>query len=180
MELKKAKTSTFPLLTFLFFIILAYAPFMGDRVLRVAGDDKVYVAQALEMEKRGDWFIQTLADEPDYRKGPFHYILLRLGMLTKGKSMWATVYMNLVMVLFAALALFLLVEQNTQKNSPWAFFAGTAFALNAGIYFYSFASQMEVELASLVAISLFFLNRDPSQWKKRLAVLASSRACRHG
>ena len=87
-------------------------------------------------------------------------------MLTMGKSMWATVYMNLVMVLFAAFALFLLVERNTQKNSPWAFFAGTAFALNAGIYPYSFASQMEVELASLTAISLFFLNRAPPNGKK--------------
>src|SRR5687768_16262232 len=87
------------------FNLLLFAPFMGFRVLRTAGDDKVYVAQALEMARDGHWFVQTLADRPDYYKGPLHLALVRVGHLIFGQSMWATLWMNLALLIVGSIAL---------------------------------------------------------------------------
>ncbi len=149
------------------FIFLLYAPFMGYRVLRTAGDDKVYVAQALEMARDGHWFVQTLADRPDYYKGPFHFLLLRLGMFLFGKTMWATVYMNLALVLLGAWALCALVARNMpdgaivrqEKPRAWGAWAGAAFATGIGVYLHAYASQMEVELAAFYAFGIYCLSR---------------------
>lgn len=143
----------------LIFILLAYVPFLGDRLVRPAGDDKVYVSQAIEMAERGAWFTQTLGGEPNYYKGPLHYILLRLGMIVFGDSMWATVWMNLFLLLIASVLLGRIVQRNMRDFPGWPFFAGLAFALNAGIYSHVFASQMEVETACLMAICLYLLDR---------------------
>lgn len=140
-------------------ILVIYVPFLGNRVVRPAGDDKVYVSQAVEMARHGSWFLQTLAGEPNYFKGPAHYILLRVGMILFGFSMWATTYMNLVLVLLGAIAVARLVERNMKDFPGWSFFAGLAFAANAGVYSHMFASQMEVEAASLMAIGLYLLDR---------------------
>ncbi|MGZ3660579.1 MAG: ArnT family glycosyltransferase [Bdellovibrionota bacterium] len=141
------------------FLLIIYVPFLGNRVVRPAGDDKVYVSQAVEMARSGSWFMQTLANQPNYFKGPAHYILLRVGMAVFGFSMWATVYMNLLLILVAAVCLARVVERNMKDFAGWGFFAGMAFAVNAGIYSHMFASQMEVEAASVMAIGLYLLDR---------------------
>lgn len=141
------------------FILLVYVPFLGSRVVRPAGDDKVYVSQAIEMAQQGSWFMQTLGGEPNYYKGPLHYILLRVGMIVFGNSMWATVWMNLVLVLIGAVLLGKLVQRNMPDFPGWPFFAGMAFAVNAGIYSHTFASQMEVETACFMVFGLYLLDR---------------------
>ncbi len=143
----------------LVYISLTYVFFLDERMVRTAGDDKVYVSQALEMAERGAWFIQTLGGEPNYYKGPMHYIFLRIGMIFFGSSMWATVWMNFFLVLIAAVLLGRVVERNMREFPGWAFFAGMFFAVNAGIYSHVFASQMEVETACFMAIGLYFLDK---------------------
>jgi 4-amino-4-deoxy-L-arabinose transferase-like glycosyltransferase len=147
------------------FIFLLYAPFMGYRVLRTAGDDKVYVAQALEMARDGHWFVQTMADRPDYYKGPMHFLLVRAGMLLFGQTMWATVWMNLALVIVAAWACCALMAANLpdgavsrgEKPRAWGAWVGGAFATGIGIYLHAYASQMEVELAAFYALGIYFL-----------------------
>lgn len=141
------------------FLLLIYVPFLGDRVVRTAGDDKVYVSQAVEMAQSGNWFLQTLGNEPNYYKGPLHYIFVRVGMGIFGDSMWATVYMNLLLVILAAIAIGAIVHRNMRDFEGWGFWAGMAFAVNAGIYSHVFASQMEVEMACFFVIALYFLDR---------------------
>lgn len=141
------------------FIFLAYAPFLGSRVVRPAGDDKVYVSQSLEMARDGHWFMQSLANEPNYFKGPLHYILVRIGIFIFGTSMWATVYMNLFFLILGGIALGSIVHRNMKDFEGWSFWAGVAFALCAGIYSHAFASQMEVETAGLFCLGLYFLDR---------------------
>lgn len=142
-----------------FFLLLTYVPFLGSRVVRPAGDDKVYVTQALEMAERGNWFLQTMGGEPNYYKGPLHYLLLRVGIGTFGDSMWATVYMNLVLLIIGAICLGAIVNRHMREFEGWAFWAAMAFGLNAGIYSHAFASQMEVETAALYCIGAYFLDR---------------------
>lgn len=142
-----------------FFLLLVYVPFLGERMVRPAGDDKVYVSQAIEMAKHGNWFVQTLGEIPNYYKGPLHYIFLRVGMGIFGSSMWSTVYMNLFLVILGAIAIGALVQRRMREFEGWAFWAGAAFALNAGIYAHVFASQMEVEMAAFFAIGMYLLDK---------------------
>lgn len=142
-----------------FILLLIYVPFLGDRVIRPAGDDKVYVSQAIEMASQGNWFMQTLGGQPDYYKGPMHYIFLRLGIGVFGDSMWATVWMNLVLVILAAIALGAIVQRNMREFEGWPFWTGMAFATCAGIYSHVYASQMEVETAAFFIFGLYFLDR---------------------
>jgi 4-amino-4-deoxy-L-arabinose transferase-like glycosyltransferase len=141
------------------FLLLIYVPFLGNRVIRTAGDDKVYVSQAVEMAAQGSWFMQTLGNEPNYYKGPMHYIFLRMGMGVFGDSMWATVWMNLVLVILAAIAIGAIVHRNMREFEGWGFWAGVAFAVNAGIFSHMFASQMELEMAAFFVFGLYFLDR---------------------
>jgi len=139
-------------------ISVAYLPVLGFRLLRTAGDEKVYASQALEMAKAGRWFVQTLHDVPDYYKGPFHYIALRLGMMLFGLCTWTTIYMNYLLILAGALSVAALVNRYKPHWKGAAVFSGSWFALNLGIYSHASASQMEVELASIFAIGLYFLS----------------------
>ncbi len=155
------------------FILLIYVPFLSDRVVRPAGDDKVYVSQAVEMAEQGHWFIQTLGGEPNYYKGPLHYILLRVGMGIFGQSIWATVYMNLILIILGAVAIGAIVHRNMREFEGWAFFAGVAFATCVGLYSHVYASQMEVETAALFAVGLFLLDRSgPGKADLRFWLLA--------
>ncbi|MGZ3710634.1 MAG: hypothetical protein ACXVBE_02715, partial [Bdellovibrionota bacterium] len=103
----------------LIFICLAYVPFLGDRMVRPAGDDKVYVSQVMEMISHGDWFVQTLGEMPNYYKGPAHYLLLRFGVFFFGFSMWATTYMNLLLVALGAISLGSLVQSRMREFEGW-------------------------------------------------------------
>src|SRR4051812_27308140 len=116
---------------------------MGFRVARTAGDDKLYVAQALDMERAGTWFLQKLNGVADYNKGPLHYILLRAGSRLFGHTMWATVWMNLALVLLASWSLYRLARRNLpERPRGLALFSGAAFGVSAGVYGFAFASQM--------------------------------------
>jgi 4-amino-4-deoxy-L-arabinose transferase-like glycosyltransferase len=149
-------------------IASVYAPFLGSRLLRMAGDEKVYISQALEMARDGHWFIQTLQDQPDYYKGPFHYIALRIGFKIFGRTPWAVLYMNFFLLIAAALALSALVRKRFPEWIGGGVWVGSAFAFGAGIYAHAWASQMEVETASLFAIGLWLLDDiklDDAGWR---------------
>lgn len=147
-----------------FCLLLVYVPFLGNRVIRTAGDDKVYVTQAVEMAERGNWFLQTMGGEPNYYKGPLHYLFLRVGIGTFGDSMWATVYMNLLLVILGAVALGAVVNRHMREFDGWSFWTGMAFALSVGVYSHVFASQMEVELAALFCVGAYLLDRSGPGW----------------
>jgi 4-amino-4-deoxy-L-arabinose transferase-like glycosyltransferase len=142
-----------------FFLVLIYVPFLGSRSVRPAGDDKVYVSQSIEMAQQGNWFVQSLGGEPNYYKGPLHYLLVRIGMKVFGDSMWATVWMNFLLVILGALALGAIVHRNMREFEGWSFWAAMAFATCAGIYSHVFASQMEVETAAIFCIGLYLLDK---------------------
>ena len=147
----------FPNLTLIVVISLVYLYFMNDMMMRTTGDEKTYVAQALEMERDGSWFVQTWADEHDYYKGPLHFILLRVGFMLFGhESMFATLYMNFFGLIIATLLLYRMVKEQLDDPS-WALFYAGSFATSITLYAHMFASQMEAELVVVYAIALYFL-----------------------
>jgi 4-amino-4-deoxy-L-arabinose transferase-like glycosyltransferase len=149
-------------------VTMTYVPFIGHRVIRMAGDEKVYVSQAIEMAQNGHWFLQTLQGVPDYYKGPLHYLLLRIGMILFGWNTWAVLYMNYLIVFGGACALGALIRkycsrdpENISGADGLAVWTGAFFATCTGVYAHFFASQMEAELAGLFAIVFYVLDSTP-------------------
>jgi 4-amino-4-deoxy-L-arabinose transferase-like glycosyltransferase len=140
-------------------LALIYLPFLGLRGIRMAGDEKVYISQALEMEKAGTWFVQTLNGAPDYYKGPFHFLAVRFGFMIFGHSLWAGLFMNLIFIAIGTWAIYSILKPEKEHSTETAFWGAGLFGLSLGIYTHSFASQMEVELAGTFALGLYFLNK---------------------
>lgn len=140
-------------------ITVVYAPFLGFRVVRMAGDEKVYLSQALEMAAHGQWFLQRLQGVPDYYKGPLHYLLLRIGFIVLGKNAWAALYMNFFLLIGGAISMGALVRKHCPKWNGGPIWAGSFFATCVGVYTHAFASQMEVELACLFSMGLYLLDQ---------------------
>lgn len=136
-------------------IFAAMLPFLNLRVLRMAGDEKVYISQAIEMARNGTWFYQHLAGQPDYYKGPLHYIFIRLGTLLFGNQIIAGTWMNLAFALAAALAMYHLGRKRWDDKT--GFLLGIATGLNVGVYSHALASQMEVELFAFYAFAATIL-----------------------
>lgn len=149
----------YPHTSLLFFITLSYLYFMLDMYLPTTGDQKTYIAQALEMHRDGHWFMQTLFNEPDYYKGPLHFIFLRIGFILFGThSMFALVYMNFFGLLLLAVLLFRFLRTSLD-DTGWAFFYSLSVVLSVGVYSHSFASQMESELVILYGVVLYLLDK---------------------
>ncbi|MDF1883891.1 hypothetical protein JHD49_08080 [Sulfurimonas sp. SAG-AH-194-C21] len=149
----------YPQTSLIFFITLSYLYFMLDMYLPTTGDQKTYIAQALEMHRDGHWFMQTLFNEPDYYKGPLHFIFLRVGFILFGThSMFALVYMNFFGLILLAILLFKFLRTSL-NDTGWAFFYALSVVLSVGVYSHSFASQMEAELVILYGITLYLLDK---------------------
>jgi 4-amino-4-deoxy-L-arabinose transferase-like glycosyltransferase len=140
-------------------ILAVYSPFLGARLLRMTGDEKVYISQAIEMQNHGTWFVQYMHGRTDYFKGPLHYLLVRFGLLVFGWSAWAALYMNLIFLLAGALSLAAIVRRRLPAWRDGDIWVSLAFALGIGIYTHTWASQMEIEVAGLACVALYGLDR---------------------
>ncbi len=159
MQKLKDKILQYPEIALVLIISSVYLYFMQDMYLPTTGDQKTYIAQALEMQRDGHWFMQTLFDEPDYYKGPLHFILLKIGFFLFGThSIFATVYMNFIGLIVATILLYRFLEKELHDKA-WGFFYASSFSLSIGLYSHSFASQMEAELVIFYAIALYLLNK---------------------
>ncbi len=134
--------------------LIFVTPFATFRQIRIHGDEKVYVGQALEMFRSGHFWQQLQFGDVNYIKGPLHYLFLIGGQAVFGLSMLATVYMNLVLGALAVVALrsasrFLFPDQKALQFLP-----ATIFASCGSYLLFTFSSQMESELTSMYAIAM--------------------------
>ncbi len=136
----------------IFCILISTLPFLNLRVLRMAGDEKVYISQSIEMARSGHWFLQRLGEEPNYFKGPFHYILTRIGLLVFGNQIIAGVWMNAVFLILIGISLYKLAQ--TFASDDKAALMGAMGAINIGLFTHTLASQMEVELTAFYTFAL--------------------------
>lgn len=146
-----------PRIFILITIFISIFPFLNTRVVRMAGDEKVYVSQAIEMSRSGSWFTQTLAGEPNYFKGPVHYILVKIGMMIFGNNLIAGVWMNLLFALGTAILMYNLGKKYFDQNK--AMLLAFASGLNVGLFSHALASQMEVELIFFYTLVIYFLDK---------------------
>lgn len=141
------------------FLTVSFVPlfFLNSRVVRMAGDEKVYVAQAIEMFRRGTWFFQSLADIPYYYKGPFHHWFLLAGFKIFGLSLISSVYMHWLLMAIAAPLLYRTLARRYDSEKSLLV---TAIAIsNVGLLSHSFASQMEVEVSFFYLLCFMALAR---------------------
>ncbi|MEN9723548.1 MAG: hypothetical protein RJB38_1534 [Pseudomonadota bacterium] len=140
---------------------LVYLPFLNRRLLPTAGDEKVYVEQALEMTERGTHFVQFLFGEPNYFKGPLHLLLIQIGQALFGLQLIALRYMNLPLVILAGLAVGATVHRHClgPQRTRYALWAGLACVFSAGSLGHVLATQMEIELFACYASALWLLDR---------------------
>ncbi len=138
-------------------VLISILPFLNTRVIRMAGDEKVYISQAIEMQRAGHWFVQTLGGDPNYFKPPFHFLLIRLGMSAFGNSLLAGVWMNALFALLAALLLFNLGKKHWGEDK--ALLLGLMGGLNVGVFSHALASQMEVELFFFYTLVLYLADK---------------------
>jgi 4-amino-4-deoxy-L-arabinose transferase-like glycosyltransferase len=136
-------------------ILISILPFLNERVLRMAGDEKVYISQSIEMFRDHRWFVQTLANEPNYFKGPFHYVLTHLGLIIFGKNLIAGLWFNLLLIILAANLLFNFFKKFFSEEVSLLF--SLICTLNVGIVSHTYASQMEVSLSMFYLFAFIFL-----------------------
>lgn len=136
----------------LYFVMVI--PFATFRQIRIHGDEKVYVGQALEMFRAGHFWQQLQFGEINYIKGPLHYILLIIGQGLFGLSMFSTVYMNVLLAGLAVVSLMSASRYLFPELKRLQFLPATVFATCGSYVLFGFSSQMESELTSLYAIAL--------------------------
>jgi hypothetical protein len=129
-------------------------PFAFWRHIRIHGDEKVYVAQALEMVRAGHLWQQLQFGDINYIKGPSHYLLLIIGHHLFGFSPLSITYMNLILGACAVTALRLSSEFLLPAQSRLKGLAGLLFATSGAFVMFTFSSQMDSALTSLYAITM--------------------------
>jgi len=134
--------------------LLFALPFSVYRHVRIHGDEKVYVGQALEMLRAGHFWQQLQFGETNYIKGPLHYLLLILGHNLFGFSMTATVYMNIGLAALAVVALRAAADHLFSQSRSLRALPAWLFASSGAFVMFTYSSQMDSEVTSLYALVL--------------------------
>lgn len=134
-----------------------YLPLMFAVPLPTTGDQKTYIAQALEMAEAHSWFKQTLFELPNYYKGPLMFWLLRLGFIALGVTPAALIYMNIAGYALAAWVLFSFMRKQLPRERAIAIMVPGLLFLSSGAYSHALAAQMEAPLIACYAVFMALL-----------------------
>jgi|GEM_PF-2863177 len=134
-------------------ILAVFAPFFWQLPLPTTGDQKTYMAQAMEMAAAGNWLKQTLFGMPNYYKGPLLFVLLRIGFLVFGPlSPAALIYANVIGYGVAAWAILKLMARYLPERRDLGLLAAGATVLSTGAFAHGLAAQMEALLVVVYAV----------------------------
>ncbi len=134
-------------------LVMVFAPFFWQLPLPTTGDQKTYMAQAMEMAASGSWLKQTLFGLPNYYKGPLLFVCLRIGFLVFGP--WAPaalIFANLLGYGFAVWIILKLMTRYLPDRRDLAVLAAGATILSTGAFAHGLAAQMEALLVVCYAV----------------------------
>lgn len=145
----------------LFWILLAYLPWLGGMSVPLTGDQKVYLSTALEMRQQGSWLKPLLFGEASYYKPPFQYWATLVSWKIFGFNLFATLLPSVLCVVLIAWLLGEIALLLGERR--WFVNAGLWFAAALGTMTYGTTAQMEIYLCFFYAASwwagLKFLSR---------------------
>jgi 4-amino-4-deoxy-L-arabinose transferase-like glycosyltransferase len=153
----------------LIWILAAYVPFLWKVALPFTGDEKTYIATAMEMRERGAWLRPYLFGEPSYLKPPFQYWMTLLGWQAFGFNSFGT-YLPSVLALVAT-AWFLNEIASLLGERRWYVNSGLWFACSVGAMTYALSAQMDIWVCLFYAAAwwagLRYLAADESAGEER-------------
>jgi 4-amino-4-deoxy-L-arabinose transferase-like glycosyltransferase len=159
----------------LIWILAAYIPLLWEMVIPFTGDQKTYIAIAMEMRQRGEWLQPFLFGEPNYLKPPLQYWITLLSWQGLGFNPFATFFPGVLALVGTSWLLgeiaSLLGERRWHVNSG-LWYAGTLGAMT-----YALSAQMDIYVCLFYAASwwagLKFLDeREDSKRKVRWLYIA--------
>lgn len=135
----------------LIWILAAYLPFLWETVIPFTGDQKTYIAIAMEMRQRGEWLQPYLFGEPNYLKPPFQYWMTLLSWNVFGFNVFATFLPGVLALMGTAWLLNEIASFLGERR--WYVNSGLWFAATLGAMTYSLSAQMDIYVCLFYAAS---------------------------
>lgn len=126
----------------LIWILAAYLPFLWETLIPFTGDQKTYIAIAMEMRERGEWLQPYLFGETNYLKPPFQYWMTLLSWDVFGFNVFATFLPGVLALLGTAWLLNEIASFLGERR--WYVNSGLWFAATLGAMTYSLSAQMDI------------------------------------
>jgi len=126
----------------LIWILAAYIPLLWEMVIPFTGDQKTYIAVAMEMRERGEWLQPLLFGEPNYLKPPFQYWMTLLSWKVFGFHVFATFLPGVLALLGTGWLLNEIASLLGERR--WYVNSGLWFAATAGAMTYALSAQMDI------------------------------------
>lgn len=128
---------------------MAYVPLLWKFSVPLTGDQKTYLAVAMEMRQKSEWLIPRLFGEPCYLKPPFQYWMTLLGWKVFGFSLFGAFFPSVLAVVVTAY--FLSEISGLLGERRWYVSSGLWFAATIGAMTYGLSAQMDIYLCAFYA-----------------------------
>ena len=156
----------------LVWILAAYIPFLWEMLIPFTGDQKTYIAVAMEMRERGEWLQPLLFGDPNYLKPPFQYWMTLLSWQAFGFNVFATFLPGVLALVGTAWLLNEIASLLGERR--WYVNSGLWFAGTIGAMTYALSAQMDIYVCLFYTASwwagLRFL-ADPEDSERRVGWL---------
>ena len=135
----------------LIWVVFAYLPFLGRLSVPLTGDQKLYIATAVEMRDHESWLKPLLFGQASYFKPPMQYWATLIGWKIFGFNLLGTLAPSVLCVVLTAWFLGEIATLLGERR--WFVNAGLWFAATVGALTYGTTAQMEIYLCAFSAAS---------------------------
>jgi|GEM_PF-1513427 len=151
----------------LFWIALAYIPWLWCYQIPLTGDQKTYLAVAHEMSERGSYLLPYLFGETNYLKPPFQYWMTILSWKIFGMNWFGSLFPSVLALLGTSYVLSEIASLLGGRR--WYVSAGLWFAASLGAFSYAQAAQMDIWICFVMSLAwwmcLLFMSASEAERK---------------